>query len=422
MPQATTSDDLATRLVLKERELEALLQITQAVTDDRAEGELYKLYQFTLLGQLGLRQIALYVLEEGRFQLKATSFGTGLPADSHFTPAEIATWCPKLACKLAELHLHLTGLWQQFEWLVPIRGENDSVQALLFTGATQSRAGLTVADSLAFLVTLSNILLGAVANRRLVRQRMASLAVESARQREIEIAQQVQQLLFPQHLPNNKSVALYATYQPHTEIGGDYYDVVELDEHRVLVCVADVSGKGVPASLLMSNFQAGLRTLLRQGIDLATTVHELNHLIFRNSAGEKFITAFLALYDRRTQVLEYVNAGHNDPLLLPDSGPPQRLHEGTLMLGIMAELPMLKVGLAAMPPHSLLFTYTDGLTEVFDGQQQEFGEDGVLAVLQAHRYLPLPRLHHALLAAIQRFNGQGTRFDDDVTMLSMRTK
>lgn len=420
MPHTATPDALATRLTLKERELEALLQITQAVTDDRTESELYRLYQFTLLGQLGIRQLALYVLEEEVFRLKASSFSTDLPLNSSLTAQQVHSWCPKLACRLVDLNLDAP--WQQFEWLVPIRGENESIQALLFTGATQSRAGLTVADSLGFLVTLSNILLGAVANRRLVRQRMVSLAAESARQREIEIAQQVQQLLFPQHLPNNKWVALYATYLPHAEVGGDYYDVVELDANRVLLCVADVSGKGVPASLLMSNFQAGLRTLLRQGIDLATTVHELNHLIFRNSAGEKFITAFLGLYDRRTQVLEYVNAGHNDPLLLPDYGPVQRLHDGTLMLGVMDELPMLKVGLARMTSHSLLFTYTDGLTEVFDQQHQEFGETGVLEVLQRQRYLPLPRLHRELLATVRRFNRKGDQFADDITLLSMRVK
>ena len=419
MPTATP-DALSTRLTLKERELEALLQITQAVTEDRNEAALYKIYQFSLLGQLGIRQLALYVREDDHYRLKTSSFGTGLPSDSHLMPAEVARWCPEQACEVKTLELDAT--WQAFELLIPIRGESGTVQALLFTGVSHSRNGLTVRDSLAFLVTLSNILLGAVANRQLVRQRMASLAAESARQREIEIAQQVQQLLFPQHLPNNEWVALYATYQPHTEIGGDYYDVVELGPDRVLICVADVSGKGVPASLLMSNFQAGLRTLLRQGTDLATTVRELNHLIFRNSGGEKFITAFLALYDRRTQVLEYVNAGHNDPLLLPETGPPQRLHDGTVMLGIMARLPMLKVGLTRMPPHSLLFTYTDGLTEVFDEQQQEFGEDGVLNVLQAHRYLPLPRLHHQLLAATRDFNRKGSQFADDVTMLSLRVK
>ncbi|RYY14014.1 MAG: serine/threonine protein phosphatase, partial [Cytophagaceae bacterium] len=295
-----------------------------------------------------------------------------------------------------------------------------AVQAFVFLGATQ--VGYMTHEALGFLETLSNILLGAVANRRLARQREASMMAEAAVRREIEIAQQVQQLLFPQHLPNNKHFAVQATYLPHTEIGGDYYDVVELDAHRLLVCVADVSGKGVPASLLMSNFQAGLRTLLRQGTDLATIVRELNHLLFRNSGGEKFITAFLGLYDRRTEVLEYVNAGHNDPLLLPDTGPAQRLHDGTVMLGIMPKLPMLKVGLARVPPHSLLFAYTDGLTEVFDAQQNEYGEDGVLALLARSRYLPLTRLHQELLSDIRRFNAHGEKFADDITLLSLRVK
>jgi sigma-B regulation protein RsbU (phosphoserine phosphatase) len=294
------------------------------------------------------------------------------------------------------------------------------VQAFVFIGTTH--ADYMTREALGFLETLSNILLGAVANRRLARQREASMMAEAAVRREIEIAQQVQQLLFPQSLPNNQYFAVQATYLPHTEIGGDYYDVVELDANRLLVCVADVSGKGVPASLLMSNFQAGLRTLLRQGTNLATIVHELNHLLFRNSGGEKFITAFLGLYDRSTQVLQYVNAGHNDPLLLPDGGPLQRLHDGTVMLGIMPKLPMLKVGLTQVPPHSMLFTYTDGLTEVFDEQQNEYGESGVLAMLTRHRYLPLARLHQELLSDIRRFNTSGEKFADDITMLSLRIK
>ena len=416
MPHQATIAGLEKRLFLKERELGALLEITQAITHNSAEVDLYKIYQFTLIGQLGVRRLALYVLDEGAFRLKV-NFGTSLPADSHFLPAEVAGWCLTPTCLVKELGLG--AAWQHFELLVPVR-QQENVQALVFVGTLHG--DYASREALAFLETLSNILLGAVANLRLARQREALLVAESAVRREIEIAQQVQQLLFPQSLPNNGHYALHATYQPHTEIGGDYYDVVEIDAHRLLVCVADVSGKGVPASLLMSNFQAGLRTLLRQGVDLVTTVRELNHLIFRNAGGEKFITAFLAIYDRRTQVLEYVNAGHNDPLLLPDTGQPQPLHEGTVMLGIMPSLPPFRVGLAAMPPHSLLFTYTDGLTEVFNTKQEEFGEEGVLHTLTRNRYLPLPRLHQELLHCIQQFNVNGERFADDVTMLSLRVK
>jgi sigma-B regulation protein RsbU (phosphoserine phosphatase) len=401
---------------LKERELGALLEITQVITQDSVEVDLYKIYQFTLIGQLGVRKLALYVLEEGVFWLKV-NFGTALPANSRFALPEAMQWCPASPCPVEQLGLG--DAWQTFELLVPVRHQG-SVQALVFVGTTQS--DYASSEALAFLETLSNILLGAVANRRLARQREASLMAEAAVRREIEIAQQVQQLLFPQHLPNNEKVALYATYQPHTEIGGDYYDVIEIDADRLLLCVADVSGKGMPASLLMSNFQAGLRTLLRTDADLATIVQELNYLIFRNSGGEKFITAFLGLYNRTTEVLEYVNAGHNDPLLLLDTGPPQLLHDGTVMLGIMDELPMLKVGLARIPPHSLLFTYTDGLTEVFNAQNEEFGEAGVLETLLRHRYLPLPKLHQELLRLIHAFNVNDDHFSDDVTLLSMRVK
>ncbi len=416
MPQTAEIAGLEKRLFLKERELGALLEITQAMTHDSVEADLYKIYQFTLIGQLGVRRLALYVLEEGVFKLKI-NFGTALPPDSHLVPAEVAHWCPQTHCPVSSLGLR--PAWQQFELLVPVR-RREAVQALVFVGTVQG--DYASSEALSFLETLSNILLGAVANLRLARQREALLVAEAAVRREIEIAQQVQQLLFPQHLPNNAHYALHATYQPHTEVGGDYYDVIEIDAHRLLVCVADVSGKGVPASLLMSNFQAGLRTLLRQGINLATTVRELNYLLFRNSGGEKFITAFLAIYDRRTQVLEYVNAGHNDPLLLPDTGPPQLLHDGTVMLGIMDELPMLQVGLATMPPRSLLFAYTDGLTEVFNKKQQEFGEAGVLRALTRNRYLSLPGLHQELLRCIREFNANDDRFADDVTMLSLRVK
>ena len=416
MPQTAELAGLERRLFFKERELQALLEITQAITLDANEADLYKIYQFTLIGQLGVRKLALYVLEDKQFRLKV-SFGASLRVGTTLATADLPAHCHTQPCSVSELGLPAD--WQGFELLVPVR-QLEAVQAFVFIGAAQ--AGYVTHEAMGFLETLSNILLGAVANRRLARQREASMMAEAAVRREIEIAQQVQQLLFPQRLPNNAIYAVQATYLPHTEIGGDYYDVVELPDGRLLVCVADVSGKGVPASLLMSNFQAGLRTLLRQNIKLESIVHELNHLIFTNAGGEKFITAFLGLYDPRTQVLEYVNAGHNDPLLLPDCGPVQRLHEGTFMLGIMPELPMLKVGLVRVPHHSLLFAYTDGLTEVFDDQQNEYGEEGVLALLARNCYLPLTRLHKELMSEIRRFNTHGEKFADDITLLSLRVK
>ena len=402
------------RLFLKERELAALLEITQAINLDPTEAALYKIFQFTLLGQLNVRRLVLYVKEDNQW-VCTVSFGAGLTDFRKLPlPAAILEDSQGKPCPLQSF----SGLgpeWEPLQTSIPVV-QNGEVLAYVFIGNVHE--DYADEEATKFLQTLSNILLGAIQNRRLARQRVA----DAAMRKEIEIAQEVQTMLVPRTLPNDASVAVQASYVPHTAVGGDYYDVVDLDADRFLFCVADVSGKGVAASLLMSNFQAGLRTLLRQQADLATVAQELNNLIFRNAGGDKFITVFFGLYDRRTRELEYVNAGHNDPLLIPDFGPVQLLKEGSIMLGVMDELPMLKVGRVTVPARALLLSYTDGLTEVFDANQEEFGEEGVLRVLRQHRYAPLATVHQQLLREIEAFNTNGTRFADDVTILSCRFK
>lgn len=411
MPHATLTPEK--RLFLKDRELGALLEITQAINQDHGEGSLYKIFQFTLLGQLNIRRLVLYVKEEGQWQC-VVSFGASLPDFRCIAlPEAVLGSAQGQPASLAKMALGPD--WALLETVIPVV-RNDEVVSYVFIGNINE--DYASGEAAKFLETLSNILLGAIENRRLGRQRVAAAAMR----KEIEIAQEVQAMLFPRKLPNDAHVAVAASYVPHTAVGGDYYDVVDIDANRFLFCVADVSGKGVAASLLMSNFQAGLRTLLRQQVDLATVAQELNNLIFRNAGGDKFITVFFGLYDRATRVLHYVNAGHNDPLLVPDSGPVQRLREGSIMLGVMDELPGLTVGEVHIPGRALLLNYTDGLTEVFDANHEEFGEEGILALLAQNRYLPLKRLHEELLDSIKAYNTNGSQFADDVTILSCRFK
>jgi sigma-B regulation protein RsbU (phosphoserine phosphatase) len=405
-------------LKLKERELAALLEITQSINGEPSDENLYKIFQFTLLGQLGVRQLAVYVVEDGQWRCPV-AFGPGLPDFRGISlPEQLQRFPPEHPVHVADLEMGPP--WQHFANVIPVR-QSDQLLGLVFIGLPHQNYTATAEarrEAVTFIESLSQILLGAVSSRRLVRQQVQAAAVR----KEIEIAQEVQAMLFPSKLPNDAQVAVHATYVPHTAVGGDFYDVVAIDKERFLFCVADVSGKGVGASLLMSNFQAGLRTLLRQQAELSTVVSELNNLIFRNSGGDRFITAFFGIYNRSTRELEYVNAGHNDPLLLPDvgRGPVQVLKTGTIMLGVMDELPMLKVGRLQVPPHSTLLNYTDGLTEVFDQAGEEFGEEGVLQTMHEHRYLPLPKLHDELLRRITAFNVKGTHYADDITILTCR--
>jgi sigma-B regulation protein RsbU (phosphoserine phosphatase) len=405
---------LRRQLLLKQFELDTVLGVAHDMTArDHTVDELYHMLRLTLQGQRNVVQLLLFAREDHGFQVR------------------VALGCDLAAAEKLELSQHLRDggvtqpqavedlllgeAWDRYEMVIPVLRQKQ-VAAYVFVGGL--RSDFDRQQLIPFLGSLANTLIGAVENRRLQAQRVADAAVR----KEIEIAQEVQAMLFPRSLPNDAHLAIERSYVPHTEIGGDYYDVVEIDQDRLLLCVADVSGKGVPASLLMSNFQAGLRTLLRQGVALATIVPELNHLLFRNSGGEKFITAFFGIYDRRTRRLQYVNAGHNDPLLLCDNGSVERLKHGTVMLGIMEELPLLRVGETEISRHSLLLLYTDGLTEVFDAAGNEFGEEGVLNVLERGRYLPLPKLHQELLRSINAFSAHNSQFADDVTILSCRFK
>jgi sigma-B regulation protein RsbU (phosphoserine phosphatase) len=405
---------LRRQLLLKQFELDTVLGVAHDMTaKDHSVEELYKMLRLTLQGQRNVVQLLLFSREDGGFRVRVALGRDIADAERLELPAALAEQGIAQVATVADLQLG--PAWSAYELVIPILRQHQPA-AYVFVGGLRPDYDRT--QLVAFLSSLANTLVGAVENRRLQVQRVLDAAVR----KEIEIAQEVQAMLFPRHLPNDEHLAIERSYVPHTEIGGDYYDVVEVDAHRLLLCVADVSGKGVPASLLMSNFQAGLRTLLRQGAELATIVPELNHLLFRNSGGEKFITAFLGIYDRRTRRLQYVNAGHNDPILLPECGPPQRLSHGTVMLGIMEELPMLRVGEVLIPSHSLLLLYTDGLTEVFDAAGAEFGEEGVMSVIQLNRYLPLPKLHQELLHRIEEFSSHTSQFADDVTILSCRFK
>jgi sigma-B regulation protein RsbU (phosphoserine phosphatase) len=156
---------------------------------------------------------------------------------------------------------------------------------------------------------------------------------------------------------------MQASYLPALMVGGDYYDYVELDKDNFLICIADVSGKGVSAALLMSNFQASLRTLARQTQDLKQIVRELNINIKSSAKGERFITFFGAIFNTLSHKIRYINAGHNPPVLLFNTGAMHVLEKGTTVLGAFDELPFIEEEEMSISPETLLFAYTDGLTE-----------------------------------------------------------
>jgi len=234
----------------------------------------------------------------------------------------------------------------------------------------------------------------------------------------MEIAQQVQQFLFPKELPREEGLKVEASYMPHHSVGGDYYDFIRLTANHFLLCVADVSGKGVPAAILMSNFQAALRTIVRQTMNLNEIISELNYQVMQSANGENFITFFVAIYDQEQHRLHYVNAGHIPPLLIRSNTEVQLLDKGTVMLGSFHPLPFLNEGVIEDIDNFTLFAYTDGLTETFNQQEEEYGLERLQEFLGKHADLPLEDIHRALFKELDDFN-EGDDHHDDITFLSV---
>jgi sigma-B regulation protein RsbU (phosphoserine phosphatase) len=405
-----TEQTLKAKFEIKELELNALLEITQAINSNLSEESLYKIYNFTLRSNLNIQKLALFVLDD-EWNCKV-SFGT----KKHFSKSHLLP-----AFKTIQDITHLREFEQcdftVFDIIIPVAHKGNTL-ALVFVGGLETNdPAYQDEDGIKFIQALSNIIIVAIENKKLVRKQLQQ---ESFR-KELEIASDVQQFLFPDKLPDTDRLKVEASYLPHDIVGGDYYDYIPINKNQFLICVADVSGKGISAALMMSNFQASLRTLLRQTPNLTDIIEALNFQVLENTKGEKFITFFAAIYDIRLKTMVYVNAGHNPPLLLDKKNGIRMLEDGSTVLGAMHPLPFLNEGFITGLEEFLLFCYTDGLTETMSESENEFGVDRLLEYFGDKRTYSkdLKTIHQDIIVALDTFKGRNG-YHDDITILSCR--
>jgi sigma-B regulation protein RsbU (phosphoserine phosphatase) len=249
------------------------------------------------------------------------------------------------------------------------------------------------------------------------------LADRVTMKRDLEIAREIQRWLVPDSPPKVPGVEIAFVSRPANTVGGDYYDAFlraspssKPNSKRLLLVVADVAGKSVPAALLMATFQASLRTLAEANTSLLELVEGLNRYACAHSlGGRRFTTAFFGELEPETGVLSYVRAGHNAPFLRRASGSLERLETGDLPLGIDASA-RFTCGAATMAPRDLLVIFTDGLIEAVNDADQEFGESRLLEVLKSNDAAGAQATLKNLLSAVDAFVGH-TRQHDDITCL-----
>ena len=395
---------------IKELELNALLEITQAINSNLPQESLYKIYNFTLRSNLNIKKMALFVLDD-EWNCKG-SFGT----EHHYHKSALL---PEF--KTIQDITHLKEFEQcdftEFDIVIPVTHKSNTLALVFVGGLDKNDPRYENEDGIRFIQALSNIIIVAIENKKLAKKQLS----QEAFRKELEIASDVQQFLFPETLPNTDILKVEASYLPHDRVGGDYYDYIPINKNQFLICVADVSGKGIPAALMMSNFQAVLRTLLRQTPNLTDIIEALNFQVLENTKGEKFITFFAAIYDLRLKTMVYVNAGHNPPILWDKKHGLRLLEEGCTVLGAMHPLPFLNEGFVTGLDDFLLFCYTDGLTETLNEQDEEFGVEKLISYFnEDHTYnKDLKVIHQDIIVALDQFKGKNG-YHDDITILSCR--
>lgn len=253
-------------------------------------------------------------------------------------------------------------------------------------------------------------------------RRRAAEKLESERRaaQDLEIAKQVQARLFPQKLPPMETLEYAGACIQAREVGGDYHDFLDLGRGRLGLVIADISGKGMPAALLMANLQANLRSQCAIALDEPERfLGSVNKLFYENTNESSYATLFFAEYDDRMRQLRYANCGHLAALLLRGDHRVERLDSTSTVVGLFPECdyPMAECRLF---PGDLLVLYTDGITESCNESGEEFGEQRLVEALERHRALPPPAAVASIVDDVQQFSSQEQH--DDITLIVARCR
>jgi len=250
---------------------------------------------------------------------------------------------------------------------------------------------------------------------RLYEEERALLEVKE----DLRLAAKIQEKLLPKAAPVVSGYDIAGKSLPAQQVGGDYFDFIKTDEADIAVGVGDVSGKGLPASLLMANLQATVRGQALVGHNCREIVNRSNKLIYRSTAPEKFATFFLCNFNSRKNLLCYTNAGHNPALLFPNGeDSPLLLKTGGIPLGIREEFSFLEE-LVPFVPGDMLVIYSDGITEALDSKEDEFGLDRLVGTIAECRDKPAQEVHQSILQAVSAHVGNAPQHDD-ITLLIVK--
>ncbi|MEZ4981225.1 MAG: SpoIIE family protein phosphatase [Saprospiraceae bacterium] len=401
------SEKLERELNLKQLQVNRLLTITQAINDNVKAAGLFEMYRSFLGWEMGVKKMILYYKKE-----ESWAVATSLGVEEELIEKDITNQLGKFR-RTNHISEKDHPLLKLFDVVIPVLHKETPIAYAFISGFSEDE---DLYNKVQFITTITNIVAVAIENKRLFKRQL-----EQERLRhEMELAREMQLSLIPKNLPTKDRYELSSIYRPHQIVGGDYFDFIEFEDGVFTFCVGDISGKGVAAALLMANFQANFHTLVRKRMDLKTFIHEINESLLQITKGEKFITFFVGTYNLNTRELQYINAGHNRPILVTN-GTVRKLDKGCTILGMFEKLPEVQSETITLENESMILAYTDGLTDMENENGDYLTEDLVKDFVQRHQHCSANEFNEHLLDYIDSFKGRKT-YTDDFTVLTCKIR
>jgi sigma-B regulation protein RsbU (phosphoserine phosphatase) len=354
------------RLQLTTFKLQSLLNITQAINENLTQEELINIYSRLLTRDLNIGKVLVYKFEDSwKCILRSGEVGesyANINVETDLIPIQDISFITSSPNKSLNA----------FDIVIPVINKGMPIAYVIIGDIEEGEGVSPIIKHLNFIQTLTNIIVVAIENMRLFKESLRQEALK----KELELASKMQNMLIPSSsiLPHNDKICMKSFYLPHMDVGGDYYDYIELNKNEFGFCIADVSGKGMSAALLMSNFQANLRALFTHDISLDALIEKLNERVMISANGEKFITLFIGKFNYKTRELQYINAGHNQPMMYQKQKKELTLlSKGCVGIGMIDEIPIIRKGSITLEEPTKIICYTDGLVELIDGKRISFG-------------------------------------------------
>ncbi len=397
-------EKLEKELSLKQLQIKSLLTITQAINDNVSGEGLFNMYKSFLSWEMAINKMALFIIEDEGWEC-ATSIGFDTSSQDEFI---------KLLLEHNRLHTIKDDddkRLQDFDIIIPVFHKDTPIAYAVIGGIKDKK---DIYNRIQFITTITNIIAVAIENKRLFKRQL----VQERYNREMELASDVQQMLIPEEMPKSEYFELSSIYRPHFNVGGDYLDYIQFSERKFAMCIADISGKGVAAALLMANFQAMIQSLIFQYRDLETFVFALNQSVHRITKADKFITFFIAEIDTEKRTMKYINAGHYPPLLYMD-GKIRELNQGCTVIGAFDKLPEINEEKIELSNDALILSFTDGLIELQNDKMEYFGDEKVKTFVKQNGSDDPETFNTKLKAEIDEFRGE-QEFNDDIAILTCK--